>query len=323
MSINVVCPTCQKEQSVKEELAGSRIKCPTCGSQLTATKESALETSSSDKPTVAPDLPIAEPTKRRGLLGWLFGRSEQVTDGYGLSAQKPVLIGGASFDTANPAGALLSMEEGAGRKRDYLDQLRCPKGKAVRSNRTGSVMGTGPHAIDRFEIVCECGRHRTTVFLDAYNDGPEKPIGLSGWSLQKPSPADCARLVEEAVILRLLSLEGWACNQTSFDRAVAENMLQIDRLRNRYLLLTKRQRKQFTLRAMGRECMNRLKNKQQLTRHVISVLVAVGQAVEEIEEEPFAELVSAVAVTFGRTCHINLLEGYLQLKVTRDYYYEL
>ncbi len=112
---------------------------------------------------------------------------------YGLDPGNPVLCGG-----------LVEAEE------DYLRRLRCPGGRAIQYQRTGSLRRTEVGYLDRpdvalkvspgtlrrigqadprqlpldaYLVVCECGRHRTEIFIDMYFRGPELPIAAEGWTL--------------------------------------------------------------------------------------------------------------------------------------------
>ena len=119
----------------------------------------------------------------------LFGR-RRAASAYGLHPDCPVLCGGGV--------------EGEG---DFLRRLRCPAGKPVRVRRLRSLprtrldyleqpgvefclrpggrrctdeMDPRKLPLDAYSVVCECGRHDETVFVDMYFCGPERAIRL--WS---------------------------------------------------------------------------------------------------------------------------------------------
>lgn len=95
----------------------------------------------------------------KGLIG---GR------GYGLSAVNPVQCGGG------PQG-----------EREYLEKLRCPNKQEVKYKRSGSTFLRGSKPIDVYDVECQCGRHRITVYMDMYIEGKDRRIDAEEWSLEE------------------------------------------------------------------------------------------------------------------------------------------
>ena len=118
------------------------------------------------------------------------------TSGYGLCRSDPVLCGGG------PMG-----------EHEYLQRLRCPSGSGVTYKRLGNVpvtdlryllkrrLAVSPELseiaqfshepvtvpLDRYSVVCGCGSHSLTVFMDMYHQGTDHVIAQPGWSLNNPS----------------------------------------------------------------------------------------------------------------------------------------
>jgi len=121
---------------------------------------------------------------------------------YGLSTSTPVCVSGG------PA-------EGAQNEKHYLSRLRCPDGKPITFNRRGSVnpeseklmvemkesMKTGKKtpekdpaelfsrifgkSLDLYDVQCTCGKkHSALIYINMYEEGPDDPIDLAGWTLE-------------------------------------------------------------------------------------------------------------------------------------------
>ena len=86
---------------------------------------------------------------------------------YGLSPEKPVCCGGG------PEG-----------EQEYIKKLRCPNMKKVNYTRRGSVhLIGGSKPADRYEIECQCGKHKITIWMDMYRKKKDRCVDVEDWSL--------------------------------------------------------------------------------------------------------------------------------------------
>jgi len=89
----------------------------------------------------------------------------------------PEARGRFGYDITNPVPVKLVHGE-----IEYLSGLKCDCGALFQFNRKGSFgMTVDGHIIDGYKLVCLTGKHRITLYMDMYHEGPSRllPEGLS------------------------------------------------------------------------------------------------------------------------------------------------